>query len=244
MPRFALLLALLAGLVVAPAAEGRVTRIPVDVSFEFEYTTKWEARKYRTFASCYRQDFTEGKGSEVLKLKTRKPERMTFEVEGGYGMLVAAGRQRGTGATAKLGGSHRRENRSRSWSEPGPCGGEAAEVKPENDCGLRLPNFEVNFVWYGWLQPAMGGDHSVPNRELERFDNCPVRYPKGSPGEAWNLRRQRLPTRMVLGRRTFRVGDTQRWEEKAPAEGPGLTSTSKLKWTAKFVRVKTRKGAR
>lgn len=247
MSRSVLVLSLLLCAVFAPAAQAAqsgLTRVHVDVTFEFEYTTKWEQPKYLTFANCYSQNFVEGKGSEALKLKTRKPERMIFAIEGNYGMLVAPGRGRGSGGLAKLGGSHVRSNRSRAWTEPGSCGGSASESRPETDCGTRLPNFEVLFIWFGHLNPMMGGDHSVPNREQEKFDNCTVHYPKGSPGEAWNLRRQRLPLQTVLKRRKFQVGDSMKWEQKAPAKGPGINSTSKLKWTAKFVRVKLEKPRR
>jgi hypothetical protein len=246
MRRLAFFLALLAALACVPAAaHAQQTRVHVDATFEFEFTTTWDMPEFMTYKDCYKQSFRAGKGSETVTLKTREPARMTFVIDGRYGTLVAPGRDAYLGGVAKLGGRHARTRKWRTWSIPSTCGGGNVEgPREQTDCGVRLPNLLVHFVWSGRLTATIGGDHSVPNREQERFNNCRVHYPKGSPGETWKMRPQRLRIGTVLNRKKFQVGDSQQWKEKAPAKAPPFSAKTKLKWTAKFTRVKITKVGR
>jgi hypothetical protein len=247
--RLVLPLALAACLAAAPSAQSKPhkaakppkppteIRVHADVTFQLDYTTNWEAPRLWLYRDCFKTSWREGKGSEVLSLKSRKPQRLVFTIVGDYGSLSAPGREARTGALIKLGGRWTREYRWRAWTESGPCGGPAEENPPEQtDCGTRLPNWEVLFLWFGNLNPAVGGDQSIPNREQEDFDNCKVFYPRGSGRDGFFLRAQKLPISTVLRRRTFSVGDDQSWKDEPGS--PGINTQSHRKWKATFKRVK------
>lgn len=244
MPRLRLALAAAAACLLVPAAPSAHAQkgpkeVLVDATFTFDYTTTWKQPANWSTSDCARRVWREGNGEETWHLTTRKPARLAFRVLDGNGGLSPALDEDGRPLRmlVSLAGPQTRRNTSRVWHEAvGTCTFTPFEQRFKGDCGTRLPPMEVMFGWFGTeLEARMGGDQTVPERDrrLARFENCPVVYPQGSPGESWRLRPQKLPIGKVLGQRQFGVKDTQTWTQSDER----YQGTSTLSWKATFTRV-------
>jgi hypothetical protein len=184
--RLPLLLALAAvpfGADVASAKSAKFT-----ASFEARYTTSWDMKKHLTGASCFRQNFSRGNGSESWTVKSRGNtkvmlEKLTYNVAAKYGTFgrFASGESGIEGA-----GLHTRDGATIISWEPGECGGTSGFNKHPDDCGTRLPKYHIAFRDLGRSQkPYPELFDASGSREKTRFETCEVRLPGPLADGVW-----------------------------------------------------------
>jgi hypothetical protein len=214
-------------------------------SFEAERSVQWEQPRGVDLIDCHGQHYSSGNGEDRTSIKTRRPFKVAATGIGRtviwrFGALPSAHDPLAYGVEAH--GVSTRSLSMRAGTTGGWCGAAEMNPQPQNDCGTRLPVYQLAF---SAGRGAVTWSASFAQRENERFDfyNCLLITPNGMytgsfptlpgkpPGVAVFNRRQR--TIVVSAAKNYGPTSTP-----TPNLGVKVTSHGRVTWKLTLTRVK------
>jgi hypothetical protein len=232
------------GLLIAAAGASAATAT-FSATFEAERSSRWDQPRGVDLTDCQGQHYCAANGEDKASIKTRRPFKITV-TRIGRGLFWQFGDPTTGHDPLAYGieahGVSTRDLTVISGTTGGWCGAAQTNPTPENDCGTRLPVYEVAFS-AGPREVAWSA--SFAPRERERFDfyNCPLTVPDGMhvgsfPTLSAKVNRAALFSR---GRRPIVVTASQDYGPTRSALsnlGVERTSRGHVSWTLKLIRVR------
>ena len=229
-----LLAAAVLAVAAAPAASAK-SPAKFTAAFEATYKTNWDMPTWMTGASCFRKNFSYGFGEETWTIKTRRAGRVTAT-------KIGIGRNASVRIDGIIDafGVHKRDGGTFVRWEPGDCGGDAGIQPNPNDCGTRLPEYDLRFETEGTkLYPnAMTAGHM--RREKLHFADCEIRLSDGLTSNAWPKVTGSYSANALFGsRRQIVVKGAEAWDDVFnPGRGGETTTKSTLNWKLTLTRTR------
>lgn len=211
-------------------------------TFEASYTTKWGFEKRRTGGSaCGGYNYSRGDGEEVWTIKTRKANKL-LAYSTGYG----AGFYHGTwdhrfeeGDNFEAKGRHTRSGGTIVTREPGPCGGDYHVQENPDDCGTRLPEYELRIDGVSKVYPNL---MKAPWQRNEKvgFEDCELRQAEGLVAGHWPRVEGKVPVKALFNRRRKVVEITGRksWDNAGEPTASSHQTASEMEWKFTLTRKK------
>ena len=214
----------LAACTAAAAQPAAAKTVSYNASFESTFTTKWNMPAFLTGGSCSRKNYSRGSGEETWTMKTRKAQRVTVTLPIRGGALF--------GAPIDLNGVHKRSGGTEVFWHPGDCGGASGVQPTTNDCGTRLPEYELNMDVFGTKVEPNPLTAGHMRREKLHFADCELRMPKGLTAGSWPKVRVNLPlAQLRAGKRSVVISGSQKWGDTFNAgRGGEYRTDSAMSW--------------
>ena len=226
------------------AADAGVRTAKFTATFDATLKTTWSLPRHTTPQDCYHVRWRHGTGSETWKIRSRGAgTKVTARSSNGPAVGWSTGWELGGTPVDFLAGGiiDRDSHLGEGWT-PGPCGGEPGVVeKPKQDCGSRLPSYEIALSQQGDRISAMPLAAATARNEKNTYDECFLPTATGVLAGTWPKVEAKLAKSAVFGRsRTLTAKGVKTWREpKHSASGTGtLSTTTKLTWTLKLRRAR------
>lgn len=183
------LIPLAAALALVPAVAAQAKTATFTATFEATRDAEWKQPRGVSLKDCNGEHYWEGWGSLSQTIKSRKPFKVKVQsfVPGtemwtfGKGVAVADPRDFGIESN----GPNKREATIIAGTTGGWCGGGEQNDPKKNDCGTRLPTYNVilsaalgKMTWTAGYAPQMR------NEKLEFYD-CLSITPEGMPEDSF-----------------------------------------------------------
>jgi hypothetical protein len=226
---------------VAPATAGAASK-PKVAKFWVEangtqYTT-WEEKQHNTYFDCQGQRWQRGKGSEEINFRTKKIRAVitliggTAQIKYGTWDRFAQGDyyMRGKGTVDRIGEKvFGIEPDSRCWD-----GGETEQSGPY-DCKTFPVTYDVDFE-FGAGRLATEADPMITTHP--KYEKCPIVTPDGVQGGSFTVvHNDEFPAKDLFSKR-FKYHEVLGSKDFTYDDGRHTTAYTKVRWTARFRRVK------
>lgn len=234
----------LAGLLTAAATSAAAT-MTFSGSFEAERSAHWDQPRGVNLIDCRGQHYLAANGEDKATIKTRRPFKVTVKQIGRnvfwqFGDPLNPRDPLAYGVEAH--GVSTRSYTHISGATGGWCGSAETDPQPKNDCGTRLPVYQVVF---SGSPREVTWSASFAHRENERFDfyDCPLIVPSGMyegsfPDLPGKVNRAALFNR---SRRTLVIGASKPYGPDStgvPNFGVTRTASGKVSWKLTLTRVR------
>jgi hypothetical protein len=225
--------AALAAVAAAPASAAKTPTFTASLKATFE--TSWNMPAFVTGESCFRRNISYGFGEESWTITSRGKSKITAGLVGVPGKKTVR-----LDGYVNARGTHTRSGGNRTRWEPGKCGGDAGVLEREDDCGTRMPEYEVALnadKGKVTLNP-LHADHMA--REKLTFDDCYLSVADGLTEDVFPTMTDKLSKAAIYGtQRTLTLKGNERWNQVFyPGRGGETTTGSKLEWKLVLTRVR------
>jgi hypothetical protein len=226
----ALLLAAGAVALAACAPSASAKTVTYKASFESTFTTKWNMPAFLTGGSCFRKNYSRGSGEETWTMTTRKAQSVKVTIPIHAAQLFTA--------PIDVHGTHIRSGGSETFWHPGDCGGTSGVQDNPNDCGTRLPEYDLNFdASGGKVEPnPLTAGHM--RREKLHFADCELRMATGLTAGSWPKVKTKLPlAKLRAGAKKVTITGSDKWGETfLPGRGGEYRTDSTMSWKLTLTR--------
>ena len=226
----------------APAGAGAATKAKTArfwVSVNGTQVTTWETQRHDTYFDCQGQRWTRGKGSEEINFRTKKIKALItlrnghVQVKYGTWKPFAQGDyyMRGTGSVDRQGERvDGIEPDSRCWD-----GDEPTEVSGPYDCRSIPVTYDVDL---DWRDSTLEASASPMITTHPRYEKCPIATPDGILGASFeDIQSELFPYKDLFDRK-FKYHEVLGSKDFTYDDKRYTTAHTKVRWTARFQRVK------
>jgi hypothetical protein len=240
-----LLPVLVAAVIVLPASAAVAASATFSGRFEAERSVQWEQPRGVNLIDCHGQHYSASNGDDRTSIKTRSSFKVVATGVGRtvfwrFGSMPNAHDPLDYGVEAH--GVSTRSYSVQAGTTGGWCGSAEINPQPKNDCGTRLPVYQLAF---SAGRGAVTWSASFAQRENERFDfyNCLLITPKGMYAGSFPTLPGKLPGAAVFNRRqrTIVVSAAKNYGPTAtpsPNLGVDVTSHGRVTWRLTLTRVR------